>query len=261
MLCIRNILALSFVLSLPAFAEEATHLDIAVPSRTASGFFGPVKKVVTEYSYDMSERKFKEVRHYDKFGNLESRTKFDPKGKISYAATNFFNSADCLIRQRVENIREKTINDYEIVLNAPTRKIAYRCKLTGEIEVATYEENKFNSSNTIKKRGGKTLPLSRYQRTPDNKTKLYTSYNEKGRPKYVVAYEWNDQGLKARTLVTYKTEKRKDLNVYEYLSLDEHGNWTQCLHQSFDMLDNKKKKFEKFSTRTIEYYEDKGADQ
>jgi hypothetical protein len=144
----------------------------------------------------------------------------------------------------VEDIREKTTNDYTIVLNVPSRKIAYQCKLTGEVEVISYNEEKYRISATMKKKGKKTLPFSRYERNPDNKKKTYTRYNEDGRMKYVIIYDWKDQQHIARTF-----------NIYEYLSIDEYGNWTQRLLQSYDMLDGKKKKFEKFSTRKIEYYE------
>jgi len=236
-------------------SAQVTHLDIKVPDRVNSGFFGPVKKVVTEYNYDMSDRKYKEVRAYDKWGNLESRTKWDSKGKMTYLATNTFDEAGCFINQRIEDIRNKSTNDYEIVLNAPTRKIAYLCKVTGEVEVLSYNENKYVISATIKKRRGKTQPQSAYERNPDNSKKTYTRY-EDGRLKYTVVYDWNEQGLLKRSLYTYKTEKKKSLVVYEYLSIDEHGNWTQSLYQSLDILDGKKKNFEKFSKREIEYYEE-----
>jgi hypothetical protein len=234
---------------------EPTHLDISVPSRVENDFFGPVKTVTTEYNYDMSERKYKEIHLYDEAGNLKSRTKWNSKGEITYFATNTFNEAGCLTNQRVENIREQTTNDYDVVLNVPARKMAYRDKITGEVEIFEYNKSKYRTSATIKKKGKKTLPMSLYKRTPDNRKETYTRYNEDGRPKYSIVYKWNDQNLLDRTLVTYKTEDKKNLNVYEYLNIDKHGNWTQCLLQCYDMLNNKEKKFEKFSKRTFEYYE------
>ena len=98
---------------LPAVFAQGTHLDIKVPDREAGDFFGPVKKVVTEYNYDMSDRKFKEVRLYDEAGNLKSRTKWDPKDEITYFATNTFDETGCFINQRVEDLGE---NLEEVVL-------------------------------------------------------------------------------------------------------------------------------------------------
>lgn len=94
---LTTIVLLAF-LPCAASAQQA-HLEIAVPARVASAFFGPVKKVETEYNYDMSDRKFKEVREYDRAGNLKYRTKGDSKGEITYFATNTFDEAGCFINQ------------------------------------------------------------------------------------------------------------------------------------------------------------------
>ena len=239
---------------LPAAFAQQTHLGIAIPSRVSSGFFGPVKKVVTEYSYDMSEHKFKEAHLYDEAGNLTSRTKWDSKGETTYFATNTFDEAGCFINQRVEDVRGKTTNDYEIVLNIPARKIAYRCKITGELEILEYNEAGHKISAKIKKKSQKTTPLSSYKRGTDNKKLLYTRYNEKGYVKYTTAYDWNDRQLISRSLETNREKDRKSLNVYDYLNIDEQGNWIQCLMRCLDMKNNKEKKFEKFSKRTIEYF-------
>ncbi len=256
----RTLVIILSALSLSALAEE-THLDIKEPDCVASGVFGPVKKVVTEYSYDMSDRKYKEIRLYDEAGNLESRTKWDTKGKITYFATNVFDSAGCFINQRMENIREKTTNDYRIVLDFPSRKIAYCDRISGDVEVLKYNEAKYFLSATIKKMGKKTQPQSSYKRGPDNRKLFYTRYNEKGRVKYTRAYDWNDQHLESRTLYTNKEKDSKSLNVYEYPKIDEHGNWLQCLMQCLDMKENKEKKFEKISRRTIEYFEEAPAEE
>ena len=237
----RTLVLVLSTLSLSAPAQE-THLDIKVPGRVASGYFGPVKKVVTEYSYDMSDRKYKEIRLYDEAGNLESRTKWDTKGKITYFATNVFDSAGCFINQRVEDVREKTTNDYRIVLDFPSRKISYCDRISGNVEVLKYNEDKYFISATIKEKGKKTQKQSLYKRGPDNQKLFYTRYNERGRVKYTIAYDWNDQHLEARTLYTNKEKDSKSLNVYEYPKIDEHGNWLQCLMQCLDMKKNKEKK-------------------
>ena len=237
-------------------SAQKNHLEIKVPDLVASGFFGPIKKVVTEYSYNMSDRKYKEVHLYDEAGNLQSRTKWNLKGEITYFATNTFNEAGCFINQRVEDVREKTTNDYEIVLNVPSRKIAYSDKITGEVEILTYNESKYLMSATLKKKEKKTMPLSSYKRGPENQKRLYTRHNDKGRVKYTTAYEWNDGQLISRTLYTNKEKNSKNLILYEYPSIDKYGNWTQCLKQSLDLKKNKEKEYEKISIRTLEYFED-----
>jgi hypothetical protein len=255
----KRVLTVIVALPLFVFAQE-THLDIKVPARVASGFFGSVKKVTTEYNYNMSDRKYKEIQLYDEAGNLKSRTKWNSKGDITFFVTNTFDEAGCFINQRVEDIQEKATNDYEIVLNIPTRKIAYRDKITGEVEVLKYNASKYRISATIKKKGKRTLPLSAYKRGSDNQKQFYTRYNEKGRIKYTIAYDWNDLQQKSRILVTDKEKESKSLNVYDYLSTDKHGNWTQCLMQCLDMKKDKEKKFEKFSKRTLEYFENTPAE-
>lgn len=256
----RTLAAILAALPLAALAE-GTHLDIKVPDRVATGFFGPVRKVVTEYSYGMSDRKYKEIRLYDEAGNLESRTKWDTKGKITYLATNVFDSAGCFINQRVEDVRGGNTNDYRIVLDFPSRKIAYCDRISGDVEVLQHNEAKYLVSATIKEKGKKTRRLSAYKRGPDNRKLLYTRYNEKGRVKYTRAYDWNDRQLEARTLYTNKEKDSKSLNVYEYPKIDGHGNWLQCLMQCLDMKKNKERKFEKISRRTIEYFEEAPAEE
>ena len=177
----------------------------------------------------MSEHKLKEARLYDEAGNLTSRTKWNSKGETTYFVTNTFDEAGCFINQRVEDVRGKTTNDYEIVLNIPARKIAYRCKITGELEILEYNEDGYRISATIKKKSQKTTPLSSYKRGTDNKKLLYTRYNEKGYVKYTTAYDWNDRQLISRSLETNRGKDRKSLNVYDYLNIDEQGNWIQCL--------------------------------
>lgn len=250
----RTAVSLLAILPLVVLAQE-THLDIKVPSRVAYGFFGSVKKVTTTHSYDMSDRTYKEVRRYDEVGNLESRTKWDSKGKITYFSTNTFNEAGCLVHQRVEDVRAKTTNDYRVVLDMASRKIAFCDRITGEVEVLKYNEAKYFISSTIKEKGQRTRPLSAYQRGTDNQKLFYTRYNEKGHVKYTTAFDWTDQQLKSRTLYTNKEKKSKALNLYEYPKIDEHGNWLQCLMQSLDLNNNRKSEFEKISRRTIEYFE------
>lgn len=250
-----SIITLSTICNLPLQATE-NHLSIKIPDLQSSNFFGPVKKVITEYSYDMSDRKYKEIRLYDEMGNLESRSKYNSKNKLTFFATNTYDSAGCFIHQRVEDIRKKTTNDYEIVLNIPAQKIAYIDKTADEVEVLKFDTNRFHISTTIRKRGKKTRIYDTSKRNPEGQTQVFTKYNDKRRVKYTVAYEWNENKLKSRSLITDNDDDTKVMNVYEYLSLDQHGNWTQSLLKCLDMKNDKQKKYEKFSTRIIEYYEE-----
>lgn len=252
----QGLSVLMLVASVPFASFAETHHDIKVPSLQAGHYTGPIRSIEREYSYDMSDRKYTELSLYNEAGDLQSRTRTNSKGKFVFSLTNTFNEAGCYINEQVEDYYEKRTNDFEIVLNAPTRKIAYKCRLTGTVEIATYDEHGYRISYTRKKRGKKTLTLTAYKRRDDHRSAQYIKYNDDGRVKYVSVYDWNDKGQLARSLVTYKSEKKKTLYEYEYLAVDPYGNWTQRLLQAYDMLDNKKKKYEKFETRTFEYYDE-----
>ena len=130
-----------------------THLDIRNCSLISSSLKGPVKRITEEYNYELSDKKYWEIRDYDEQGNLTHRTKWDYKDKITYTVTNSYNEAGSFIRQQVEDLRKKTANDYEIILSPATRQIAYKCRLTGEIEVVSYDEDKYKMGGTVKKKG------------------------------------------------------------------------------------------------------------
>ncbi|MDF7805824.1 hypothetical protein P4E94_00135 [Pontiellaceae bacterium B12219] len=240
---------------LPSAAQaDTSHLDIARSSRETASLQGPVMKVEEEYAYELSDRKYREIRAYDEAGNLKYRKKFNYKDELTYFATNTFNEAGCMIRQRVEDIRHGTTNDYDIVLNVPTRQMAYQCRITGDIEIVTYNPDRCNTSTTIKRKRKKPLPYSKYKRDSDNVSLSYTRYDEDGRVKYVSVYRHDDQQRLTRAAISYKQEDRKDLNEYEYLAVDAYGNWTQRLLKIKTIQDGTEKNYDKFSTRTIEYY-------
>ena len=51
-------------------------------------------------------------------------------------------------------------------------------------------------------------------------------------------------------------KKTRTLTENEYLAADEHGNWTQCLAQTFKIEPSgKEKDYEKFLRRTITYHD------
>jgi hypothetical protein len=211
-------------------------------------------KVEEEYAYDMSDKKYKEIREYDEAGNLKYRKKFNYKDQMTYFATNTFNAAGCMIRQRVENISNNSTNDYDIVINVPTRQMAYQCKITGDIEIETYNPDRFAMATTIKHPGKSPLPYSKYNRNSDNVSLSYTRYDEEGRIHYISIYGHDDQQRVTRVVTSYKREDRKDLDEYEYLAVDEFGNCTPRLLKMKTIKDGTEKSYDKFSTRTIEYY-------
>lgn len=245
---------IAFFLPMIASAAE-THLNIRQPSLVVAQLNGPVKKVTEEYNYQMSDRKYKEVRAYDAAGNQTYRRKWNYKDELVYSSTNTFNEAGRMTRQKIEDIKDEKNYDYEIILNPKTRQMAYKCRITGDIEVITYNEAKYNISCTVKKKGKKNLPYSKYQRRPDNLSKVYTKYDDDGRVKYITATKRDSEGRVLQAITTYKREKRKTNNLYEYLAFDEFGNWTQRLLKITDLKDGEEKIYEKFSERTIEYYE------
>lgn len=240
-----------------AFYAQAdpSHLDIRQPSLVAARLQGPVKKITTEYSYQMSDRKYREEAEYDTSGNLLYRKKWDYKDNLTLFVTNSYNEAGCLTRQIVDDVKKKEKFDYDIVLSPETRQLAYKCKLTGEIEVVTYNDDKFRLNATIKRKGKKNVPLSTYARDANNQIKSYTRYDDDGRIDYTTYSKYDDQGRLKKSVIVYKQEKKKTENTYEYLSSDDHKNWTQRLLKIMVTEEDETKNYDKFTSRTIEYYE------
>ncbi len=246
------------VASLPilAFAQE-THLDIKVPDRIENDLFGPVKKIVTEYSYNMSDRNYKEERVYDEQGNLLTRTKWNTKDEISLFVTNSYNEAGCHTHYRFEKAGEGVTNEYEVVINVPSRKIALTSPKSGEIEIQEYSPAKYHMATKRMDKNRKPISYSQYKRRADNKAVQYLAYDKRKRIKYSIALGWNDDNLQSKELYHDREDGSKLLEVFEYLSTDQHGNWLQCLTQAYNLKGSKKEKAgEKFSKRTIEYFEE-----
>jgi hypothetical protein len=242
------------LLTLPVFAE-ISHLDIRNPSLVAASLNGPIKKISEEYNYATSDRKYREIAAYDKAGNLTYRRKQNHKDEITFFMTNTYNEAGCQVRQIVDDKKNNEKFDYEIILSPETRQVAYKCRLTGEIEIVTYNADKYRMNATVKKKAKKRVPLSKYKRGPDNRTKSYTRYDDNGRVKYITVSERDEEGRLMRAVTTYKREKRNTTNQYEYLEDDELGNWTQRLLKMVVVKDGEEKIYEKFTMRMIEYYD------
>jgi hypothetical protein len=242
-----------FVVGTTTFAT--THLAIAQPSRNAYSLKGPVKTVTEEYDYEMSDKKYKEIREYDVAGNLLHRKKWDYKDQLLYFSTNRYNEAGCLVSRRVENIRNKTTNDYEIVLSVSTHQLAYQRKTDGKVEIMTYDTDKWHISTAIKRKGKKILPYSKSKRDADHKLITYTKYDDNGRLEYTSAYKRDAETHLLSMATSYKKEDRRERNDYEYLAFDTYGNWTQRLKKTIRVIEGEEKQFEKFSVRKFEYFE------
>ncbi len=254
----RTVIGMVILMALPflAIAQE-THLDIKVSDRVENDLFGPIKKVVTEYSYNMSDRNYKEERIYDEQGNMLSWTKWGPKDEITLFVTNAYNEAGCHTTYRVENAGKGETNEYEVVINVPSRKIALNNSTSGEIEIQEYSPAKYHMGTKRMDKNRKPLSYSQYKRRADNKEFQYLSYDKRKRIKFSIAIDWNDDNLQSRELYHNRESGSKLLEVFDYLKTDPYGNWIQCLTQAYNLKGSKKEKAgEKFSKRTLEYFED-----
>lgn len=252
----RTLLVVLCIAAIPLLLPaEETHLDIKVPSCVENDLFGPVKKVTTEYSYNMSDRSYKEELQYDDRGNLLSKTKWDRDGDLSFFSTNHYNSAGCRTLYRIENPRKGSTNEYEVIINVPARKIALRDLKSGEVELREYSPAKYHLTTRTVAKNKKRVSSSQFKRRADNKEKQYISRDEHNRVRYSVAIDWNDNKLQSRELIIDREDDSKTLKTFKYQSTDQHGNWTQRLTVAHDAKSSDKKMiYEKFSTRTIEYH-------
>ena len=102
----------------------------------------------------------------------------------------------------------------------------------------------------------KPLSYSQYKRRADNKELQYLSYDKRKRVEYSIAIGWNDDNQQSKELYHNRKTDSKLLEVFDYLKTDPYGNWIQCLTQAYTLKGPKKEKAgEKFSKRTIEYFE------
>lgn len=253
----RTLIGMVLLVAVPFLSTaQETHLDIKVSDRVENDLFGPVKKVVTEYSYNMSDRNYKEERVYDKQGNMLSHTKWGPKDEITLFVTNGYNETGCHTLYRVENVKKGVTNEYEVVINVPSRKIVLNNSTSGEIEIQEYSPAKYHMTTKYMDKNRKPVSYSQYKRRADHKELQYLSYDKRKRIKLSIAIDWNDDNLQSRELYHNRETGSKLLEVFEYLSTDQHGNWLQCLTQAYNLTGSKKEKAgEKFSKRTFEYFE------
>jgi hypothetical protein len=90
----------------------------------------------------------------------------------------------------------------------------------------------------------------------NNQRTEYIKYDEKNRPLYTYWFKWKEGGLIDKERQRYHEEKKERLHDYEYLVVDDHGNWTQRLMVRYDIGGKEKEKvYERTTVRTIEYFD------
>ncbi|RKX39849.1 MAG: hypothetical protein DRP64_13620, partial [Verrucomicrobia bacterium] len=232
----RPLIAIAILAALPpgAFAQE-THLDIKVPDTVESDFFGPIKSVETDTCYNMSDKHLKEIRSYDANGNLLGEMDWNYEGELTSSKTNYYNERGCLTEYRFIDHKDGETNHWEVILSPPTRQIAKRNKKTGTTDLRTYSPEKYllHYKKTDKKK--KLVKASRTQRREDNRETEYTRFNQGNRPLYTYYFQWDDRGFVTKERLRYHQEKKERLHTYDFLKVDEHGNWTQRLMTRYDV--------------------------
>ena len=238
-----------------AFAGE-THLDIKVADTLEADLFGPVKSVEIDTCFNMSDKHIKEVRKYDTYGNLLTETEWNRDGEIDNTTTNYYDENDCYTGQSSIDSKEGTTNFWEIILNPATRQIAKRNKKSDATILRTYSPAKYLVY--FKKLDGnkKLVKASRTKRRADNRETEYTRLDQKNRPFYTYYFKWDDRGFIDKERVRYHQEEKERLHTYDYLKVDEYGNWTQRLMIRYDIGEKDKTTvYEKLTIRTLEYFE------
>lgn len=254
----RPLIAIAILAALlPATFAMGTHLDIKVPDTVESDFFGTIKSVETDTCYNMSDKHLKEIRSYDANGNLLGEMDWNYDGELTSSKTNYYNEHGCHTEYRFIDHNDGETNHWEVILSPSTRQIAKRNKKIGTTDLRTFSPEKYllHYKKTDKKK--KLVKASRTKRREDNRETEYTRFDQKNRPLYTYYFQWDDRGFITKERLRYHQEKKERLHTYDFLKVDEHGNWTQRLMTRYDVGGKEKTKVsEKLTIRTIEYFED-----
>jgi len=254
----RSLITIAIIAPLTSLAfAEGIHLDIKVADTVEADLFGSVKSVETDTCFNMSDKHIKEVRKYDTYGNLLTETEWNRDGEIDNTTTNYYDEKGCYTEQCNIDSKEGTTNHWEIMLNPATRQIAKLNKKSAATILRTYSPEK-HLLYFKKLDGNKNLvKASRTKRRADNRESEYTRLDQKNRPFYTYYFKWGDRGFIDKERVRYHQEEKERLHTFDYLKVDEHGNWTQRLMIRYDVGGKDKTKiYEKLSVRTLEYFED-----
>ena len=238
-----------------AVLAQASHLDIMVPDRDETDLTGLVKSVELDVCINVSGEHTKELHEYDRTGNLLKVSEWDSEEEPTETTTYFYDENGCYERQLYENFEKKYTNDWTVVLNPETHQIAMKNKRTGSVALETYSPEKHLIHYRLVDRDRKQIRASRNQRDEDHRRTEYTRYDEDNRADYTYYFKWKDNGFIDMERQRYRQEKMERLHTYDYLVVDEHGNWTQQLMVRYDIGGKEKEKVhEKITVRKIEYF-------
>lgn len=257
----RYLFLILFVAGLPALLlAQASHLDIMVPDRDDTDLIGPVKSVDLDICINVSGEHTRELREYDRIGNLLKSSEWDSSKELIETTTYFYDENGCYERQLYENFEDEFTNDWNVVLNPETHQVAMKNKRTGSIALETYSPEKYLVHYRLIDRDRKQIMASRNKRAEDNRRTEYTRFNKDNRAEYTYYFKWKENGFIDKEKQRYRLEKGERLHTYDYLVIDDHGNWTQQLMVRYD-TDGKEREnvYEQMTVRTIEYFDSEEA--
>jgi hypothetical protein len=261
----KQYLAIAFLAAtFPAMlSAQQTHLDIKAPARMGAEVVGPVKSVETDLCKNVSDEHTRKRIEYDETGNTLTIVNWDSDDKLADTTTNFYDENGCFYRQQYIGFGKKGLtNDWEVVLNPETRQIAMKNKRTGSIIVRTYSPEKQLMHYRFMDKEKKQKSASRNTWNANNQRTEYVKYDERNRPLYTYWFKWKDNGFIDKERQRYQQEKKERLHDYEYLAVDDHGNWTQQLMVRYDIGGGEKEKvYERTTVRKIEYFEEEAANE
>lgn len=234
---------------------KPTHLDIMVPDLMDTDLKGPVQSVELDVCINVSGKHTKELREYDKTGNLLKTSEWNSDGKLVNTTTYFYDDNGCYNRQLYIDFEDKRTNDWEIVLNLATHQIAMRNKRDGAVAIETFSPEKYLLSYRLVDKDKQLIMTSRSLRSEDNRRTEYTRFDEENRPLYTYYFKWKENGFIDMERQRYRQENKERLHTYDYLDVDEQGNWTQQLMVRYDIGGKEKEKvYEQITLRKIEYF-------
>jgi hypothetical protein len=217
-----------------------------------------VKSVETEVCKNVSDERTKTRTEYDESGNAVVTLNWNSDGELTNTSTNFYDEHGCYYRRYYIGLEKKGVtNDWEVILNPETRQIAMKNDRTGSFSIRTYSPEKRLLHYRFMDKEKKLKSASRNKWNTAGQRSEFVKLDEKNRPLYTYWFKWKENGFIDKERQRYHQEKKERLHDYEYLAVDERGNWTQQLLIRYDIAKKEKKKvYEKTTVRTIEYFED-----
>jgi len=238
-----------------ALVGQVSHLDIRVPDRDNTDLTGPVRSIELDVCINVSGEHTKERREYDRTGNLLESSDWDSDGERTETTTYFYDENGCYERQLYESFEGEYTNDWTVVVNPETRQIGMKDKRTGSVALETYSPEKRLLHFRLVDRDRKQISASRNKRNEANRRTEYTQFDSDNRAEYTYFFKWEKNGFIDKERQRYRQEKKERLHTYDYLVVDDFGNWTQQLMVRYDIGGKEKEKlYEQITVRKIEYF-------